>query len=86
MYSYHPDEPSYLSQFELGFKGWFECSKVDHNRRDRQVIEIFYKELSIHKPHMNIRRPYNQVSDMGNTIIIGDIYNTIAFRQPSAVI
>ena len=50
MYPYHPDEPSYLSQFELGFKGYFKCCKVDHNRCDqcpigynatREVMEIF---------------------------------------------
>ena len=73
MYPYHPDDPSYISKFELDFKGCFKCGKEDHSRRDqcpigynasRQQLEAFYKELHIHKPHLARPNYGNQVSYM----------------------
>ena len=73
MYPYHPDDPSYISKFDIDFKGCFKCGKEDHSRRDqcpigynasRQQLEAFYKELHIHKPHLARPNYGNQVSYM----------------------
>lgn len=58
-YPYHPDDPSFLSKFPLGFRGCYRCGRTDHFRKDRcpipdtaAVTEEFFKELHAHKPHL----------------------------------
>ena len=33
MYPYDPDDPDYLSIYQVGFKGCFQCGKVGHYDR-----------------------------------------------------
>ena len=60
-YSFNPDNPEYLSKFSIGFKGCLKCGKTDHLNRcfcpigddnDPGIIEVFFNELKIHRPHM----------------------------------
>ena len=52
-FPFNPDNPSYLSKFDISFCGCFKCCSSDHNSRDkcpygdntsRYMMEIFYKE------------------------------------------
>ena len=76
MYPYNPEDPEYLSHFPIGFKGCFKCGKADHWSRkfcpvgdgdDPVVMARFYKELKIHKPHM-------QHNDARQVIIISCLF------------
>ena len=71
-YPFNPDDPLYLSKFEVGFRGCFKCGAPDHNRREQcplrnepsyEKLQIFYKELKIHKPAFRHRsNTFAQVS------------------------
>ena len=66
----HPfrnDDPDYLSQYPLGFRGCYQCGSSDHtNRRDcpmegnKQAASTFWKELWIHKPWTKRSQTGNQ--------------------------
>ena len=58
-YPFNPDDPEYTSKFCIGFRGCFKCGKTDHwdrrscalgNVTDKVLLDIFYRELAIHKP------------------------------------
>ena len=58
MYPYDPDDPDYLSIYQVGFKGCFRCGQVGHYDRaqfplnnDLKASKLFWTELGIHKPH-----------------------------------
>ena len=58
MYPYDPDDPDYLSIYQVGFKGCFQCGQVGHYDRaqcplknDRKSLKLFWTELWIHNPH-----------------------------------
>ena len=58
MYPYGPDDPDYLSIYQVGFKGCLQCGQVGHYNRaqcplknDNKVSKLFWTELWIHKPH-----------------------------------
>ena len=58
-YPFNPDDPGYLSAFPANLRGCFKCGSRDHitwkdcplkNTNDKNLIDMFYKELKIHKP------------------------------------
>ena len=58
MYPYDPDDTNYLSIYQVGLKGCFQCGQVGHYDRaqyplknDRKASKLFWMELWIHKPH-----------------------------------
>ena len=79
-FPYNPDDPLYLSKFEIGFRGCFKCGSPDHNRREKcplrydfnyEKMQIFYKELKIHKPAFRHRSaPFDQVRITHNSNLL----------------
>ena len=72
MYPFYPGDLTYLSKFELGFRGCFKCGSLDHNRRDKcpvgytatkEMLDVFYEDLHIHKPYLDRNCLNNQVSN-----------------------
>ena len=54
MFPYHPDEPEYLSIYQVGFRGCYQCGQIGHYDRKEcpsKNSNLFWKELWIHKPH-----------------------------------
>ena len=58
-YPFNPEDPTFLSRFEIGFRGCFKCGQSDHFTRDKcpfgastskEMLDSFYRELKIHKP------------------------------------
>lgn len=77
MYPYHPDDPSFISKFPLGFKGCLSCGGLDHKKRDKCPMpqttaskEEFFKELWCHKPHTK-KFPYSPARGSANVINSG---------------
>ena len=75
LYPYNPQEPTYLSKFEVGFNGCFKCGGRDHRDRahcplanctDPKVLNQFFKELEIHKPGFRARRTARRNNDSNN--------------------
>ena len=61
MFPYNPEEPEYLSIYQVGFRGCFQCGQTGHyDRKDctSKNSNLFWKELWIHKPHTKRKVSY----------------------------
>ena len=63
-YPFNPDDPTFLSRFEVGFRGCFKCGQTDHISREKcpfgannskKMLDGFYRELKIHKPAFRLQ-------------------------------
>ena len=75
LYPFNPNDPTYLSKFEVGFRGCFKCGGRDHRDRancplanitDPALLRTFFKELEIHRPNFRSRRQGDRQRDNDN--------------------